>query len=353
MTASYVVGQWVRGKRFYGRRALRSAILEGGRAPIWIAGLRRVGKTSLLRQLEDELTRRGAVVLFLDLQGLESAADLERGLVDAWLDGPAATTASPFTEGDSALDGFGAWLDRRTDDVPFWLLIDEADEAATPDALGSGLSAEVGRLVEQVSRLAAPRSGDGNSEGHSRVVLASSLRLADRVAEWRATPSSEPEGLAWLGAFGAPRWIGAMTRAEAEELVRQSQAAADLRPALDDRDVVAICDAAADHPMLLQLVAKRAVELAGVEAACVHLGKERTLEHLFEVDDALLDARERAALRAASRLEGVSRDAVPSRLFELGLVAQLARSAPSANDRVVVRSPFLRDWLRRSAQGSA
>ena len=48
----FVVGQWVRGERFYGRRALIEEVLNGPRNSLWVLGTRRIGKTSLLKQLE-------------------------------------------------------------------------------------------------------------------------------------------------------------------------------------------------------------------------------------------------------------------------------------------------------------
>ena len=54
----YTVGQWVRGEGFYGREALIGEILDGPRRQVWLLGTRRVGKTSLLKQLE-HLTARG------------------------------------------------------------------------------------------------------------------------------------------------------------------------------------------------------------------------------------------------------------------------------------------------------
>jgi len=47
----FVVGQWVRGDRFYGRTAQIEEILEGHRNAIWVLGTRRVGKTSLMKQV--------------------------------------------------------------------------------------------------------------------------------------------------------------------------------------------------------------------------------------------------------------------------------------------------------------
>ncbi len=51
-TIPFVVGQWVRGVKFYGRAAQIEEILEGNRNSIWLLGTRRIGKTSLLKELE-------------------------------------------------------------------------------------------------------------------------------------------------------------------------------------------------------------------------------------------------------------------------------------------------------------
>ena len=64
----YVVGQWVRGERFYGRRALIDEILNGPRNSLWVLGTRRIGKTSLLKQLE-HLTVAGGLCVRADVLG--------------------------------------------------------------------------------------------------------------------------------------------------------------------------------------------------------------------------------------------------------------------------------------------
>ena len=58
----YVVGQWVRGKRFYGRQSHLQEILAGPRESLWLLGTRRIGKTSLLRQQDALVSARGQVV---------------------------------------------------------------------------------------------------------------------------------------------------------------------------------------------------------------------------------------------------------------------------------------------------
>ncbi len=49
MTAMpYVVGQWVRGERFYGRRSQIAEILYGHRDAIWLLGEGRLLRTSFI-----------------------------------------------------------------------------------------------------------------------------------------------------------------------------------------------------------------------------------------------------------------------------------------------------------------
>ena len=48
MKNPFIAGNWVRGSNFFGRQKLINEILEGDRHFIWVAGTRRLGKTSLL-----------------------------------------------------------------------------------------------------------------------------------------------------------------------------------------------------------------------------------------------------------------------------------------------------------------
>ena len=87
-TIPFIVGQWVRGESFYGRRELLAEILDGRRDRLWLLGSRRIGKTSLLRQLEHLTVSgdRGFFPLFWDFQGAEGPEELQFELRDALLD---------------------------------------------------------------------------------------------------------------------------------------------------------------------------------------------------------------------------------------------------------------------------
>lgn len=78
MRIPYIAGRWVRGRDHYGRRRLINYLLDVEDPAVWVVGTRRMGKTSLLRQLELETDTQTSelVPLFWDLQGCESFDDL-------------------------------------------------------------------------------------------------------------------------------------------------------------------------------------------------------------------------------------------------------------------------------------
>jgi len=89
MTAKnpFIAGNWVRGKNFFGRQKLINEILEGRRNYLWITGTRRVGKTSLLKQIEylilqGEHSKKYAS-LFWDMQGSRDLNGLKESLLES------------------------------------------------------------------------------------------------------------------------------------------------------------------------------------------------------------------------------------------------------------------------------
>ena len=80
MRNPYTVGRWLRGPDHYGREQLLEYLMSAEDPAIWVVGTRRMGKTSLLRQLEWLITRQDdarAVPLFWDLQGSETKDDFD------------------------------------------------------------------------------------------------------------------------------------------------------------------------------------------------------------------------------------------------------------------------------------
>lgn len=65
MDNPYIVGDWVRRPHLYGRENLTKALLRDDRRCMYLMGTRRIGKTSVLRDVE---LRSSAVTLFVNLQ---------------------------------------------------------------------------------------------------------------------------------------------------------------------------------------------------------------------------------------------------------------------------------------------
>jgi len=79
MRNPYIVGRWLRGNDHYGRQKLIEYLLTTKDQAIWLVGTRRMGKTSLLRQLEwliENDANSLFVPLFWDIQACETAEDL-------------------------------------------------------------------------------------------------------------------------------------------------------------------------------------------------------------------------------------------------------------------------------------
>jgi len=82
MRVPYIVGRWVSAQHHYGRQRLFAYLLDTPDTAIWVVGARRMGKTSLLRQLEVLTNHPDSelVPLFWDLQGCETSGDLSAEL---------------------------------------------------------------------------------------------------------------------------------------------------------------------------------------------------------------------------------------------------------------------------------
>src|SRR6185312_2709175 len=271
----FVIGQWVCGSRFYGREPEIEGLLGARQRWLWIAGLRRVGKTSLLKQL-DHLSGADSrrVPLFWDLQGVGSAEELGLTFLDALLDAEETLAREEISLQEIEDGDFFpaiAKLARALQGRELLLLIDEADELMTLHRAVSGLAARLWQAIDAVES--------------ARVVLASSPRLFDH-------------GGAVIERFEAPRYLGALTDDEARSLLRQDRLPAGSRPSFDETCVETIREACGNHPMLLQIAAKRCLETGDAEEALRQVAVDRSVQHLLAVDFDLLAAAEQQILRA-------------------------------------------------------
>lgn len=339
----YVVGQWVRDERFYGRRALIEEILEGNRNCLWVLGTRRVGKTSLLKQLE-HLTANAArprwFPLFWDFQGSEEVADLHLGFRDALIDAGdrLSTLGIPFGEVDDG-DLFVALAklrrELRSRDLSLLLLGDEVEELV-------GIRERDPRFLRRLRRAL-------QSAENLRTVLASTIRLWSLSAE-SATTSP------FLHGFTPPLALRGLEDEEASALVRQDGLPAGARPRLDAAAVEAIRARCNNHPYLLQLLGERRLELGDLEAAIEAVASDPMVSFFFAADLGLLEEGERRILRLIDERDGATSRTVQERLAPSIRTAGTAggpgaASPASASVAAGLRRLELLGFVRRSPAG--
>jgi DNA-binding winged helix-turn-helix (wHTH) protein len=336
----YVVGQWVRGENFYGRAAIIDEVLRGNRNWLWLLGTRRIGKTSVLKQLEHlavTMPDLGFVPVFWDLQGVDRPEELHLDFADALLDAEdrfdqvGLDLAAIRT--DDCFDSLGrlrrALLSKG---LRLLLLCDEVEELLQ-------LKRKEPSLLRKLRRALHSRDG-------IRSVLASSGRL------WQLAETNEDTS-PFLDGFTPPLSIGSLDDESARALARQQHLPETSRPAFEDDEIERIRRLCGNHPYQIQLLCRRALDRGDLEEAIEEIAHDRAVSFFFSVDYELLGDVERSILGFFAEHPEASQDELRrhlggspgivetplASLLELGLLVR----DPDGRHRVA--SEFLRRWV--------
>ena len=183
MRVPYIVGRWVRDHNHYGRQRLFTYLLNTSDSAVWVVGSRRIGKTSLLRQLEylTDTPESDLVPLFWDMQGCANSGDLSFELFMAVEDEAARFAALGVTVGE--LEGQDALVILRrvgralaARGKTLLLLIDEAEVLINLARSEPGWLARLRKVLQ---------------DGHQRTILTSTKLLAqlnEITADWETSP---------------------------------------------------------------------------------------------------------------------------------------------------------------------
>ena len=339
--APFDVGQWVRGERFYGRAAQIGEILDGNRNWLWLLGTRRVGKTSLLKQLE-HLTaaspESGYFPLFWDLQGAESSDELHEDFSDALLDTEERLERCGIPVSEVAADDLFACLGRlrrrlRSKNLRLLLLCDEVEELIH-------LQRKDPALLRKLRRAMQSREG-------IRSVLASSIRL------WALAEQKEDTS-PFLHGFTPPIYLQVLRDDEARALIRQTQLAPEARPRFDEAAVERIRQRCGNHPYLIQLVCKRYLDLDDLDEAFEQVTTDAMVSFFFSVDFDLLSATERKIIYAIADRTAASSKTIqlditldsPSLVGSLNRLEHLGFIRRNPERRFSLVNPFFLRWLQ-------
>jgi DNA-binding winged helix-turn-helix (wHTH) protein len=347
-TVPFVVGQWVRRENFYGRAAVIDEVLGGNRNWLWLLGTRRIGKTSVLKQLEYLALNspdHGFLPVFWDLQGADRPEEFHLDFADALLDAEERLerVGIGLTEvrADDCFESLGRLRRKlRSKNLRLLLLCDEVEELIQ-------LNRQDPSILRKLRR--ALHSKDG-----IRSVLASSSRL------WQLAQTDEDTS-PFLDGFTPPLAIGSLDDEAARQLIRQTQLPETAHPGFSDDEVERIRGLCGNHPYQIQLLCRRALDRKDLDEAVEEVAHDRAVSFFFSVDFELRSDTERTILRfladqPAVSLDEICRDAQDSSdaaatslsaLQDLGLVTR------DPNGRYDIASQFLRRWLVEGAKTPA
>lgn len=290
----FVAGSWVRGENFFGRAGLVRQILDGERDSLWVVGARRLGKTSLLKELEYRVLGNPLTPyapLYWDLQGSGDARGLADGLLESVEDSDAFRRATDVQI--EQLEGLAVpemltTLARRTvkSGWRLLLLVDEAEELLNVAASAPVVLARLRRLLQKGPDV--------------RSVLTSTKRLAtiDEAAAFATSP--------FLQGFIPPVYLTPLSPDEAKDLLSRGRFSAE--------ETSTIIDRTGCNPFLVQLIASRLYESRDLSATLAQVAADEMVANFFAVDFQTLGTDEREMLAAIARDRAASVAALVSRL---------------------------------------
>jgi hypothetical protein len=336
MRNPFIAGSWVRAENFFGRSDILRQILDGERDSLWVVGARRLGKTSLLKELEyrvQQSPQTAYVALFWDLQGSADARGLADTLLGSVEDSEAFRRATGIAvddlEGLEVVDMLTT-LVRRTvrSGWRLLLLVDEGEELLAVARHHAGVLPRLRRIFQKGPEL--------------RTVLTSTRRLSriDEGTDYATSP--------FLLGFIPPVYLTPLTADEARALLARGK--------FRGEDEAAIMERTANHPFLLQLIASRLFESHDLAATLDQVTADEMVANFFSVDFQTLDEVERSLLEDVAREgkrsrremaqgAGLSEEALEPLLFGLQKMGYLH------GDHGVYRvgNFFFERWLRRVA----
>ena len=318
----FSAGRWVCGPDFFGRAPLIDDMIHSSEACNWIIGKRRMGKTSLLRQIERIVNTKldNLFALFWDIQGSYDS----QGLCDSLYDGiedsqdsyPENWQRFSFEISDEtscpqllkklsrALGLTGAKL---------LLLMDETEELM-------GIGQQAPELLSKMRRFF-------QTNRNTRTIMTSSPRLEQlsTSVDTHTSPFLHGFSVAYLGNFTEP---------ESRQLLSRG-----IDDSVNIDKIISLTDG---NPFEIQLLGKHLVEEGSLETCLLQLETNPTLNQTIEVNFNLLNPEEQAILKGIHCGPAPFQDfekAITAKLVKMGYLKQGQGSSPE------ISSYFQSKWL--------
>jgi predicted Ser/Thr protein kinase len=312
----------VRGEKFFGREGIIAELLEGPRQAIWVAGLRRMGKTSLLREMEHRVLQNPDTIylpLYWDLEGATNDETLRESLLAAVDETQCGLTAEEVWKELSTPETLHRIQKETRRRKKILLLL--CDEVEALLAIGKDDPHLLGRLRRVMQ-----------ASDSVRCILTATRRLM-RLETFEATETSP-----FLHGFVPPLYLSPMSETEIQPLLAQAGFPVSVQKVLYQMT--------GGHPFLLQVLAKRTLEQGTVAPAFESMKHDETLQNFFIVDYNSLQDAEKLFLRrcaegkmpALSAVTGAGERMAQQTLLALGLIFE-------HQGLLHLRSPLFNVWL--------
>jgi hypothetical protein len=275
MSNPYIIGPPVRGVNFYGRQFIISYVLSASEDNFWVVGTRRIGKTSLLREIQLTATPPW-IPIFHSLEGTYSSKKAAENFQHEVMYNSVFNrypheilNSIRWEDMFSALNDLEALTNSKG--LRLLLLLDEADWIPTissQDDANNEFINNFRRLAQQISGL--------------RIIITSSPLLINRLG-----------GQSKLLQRFSRKNLSNLEEAEAEALIQQSK---NLKPLHVSKDTVhIISEMTGGHPFLIQYLCNR-----------LYQDKKHTLKYPQEIDlriDSILSSIIKENLTLISELQ--------------------------------------------------
>ena len=329
----FSAGRWVTGPSFFGRKEFIESLLNSNESCDWVIGKRRVGKTSLLRQLEMLVNQRRAdrFALFWDIEGSYDANGLRDSLIDAIEDSQDEyeekweNSEFELDEGKPCANILKSLLRAFSrKNCRLVLLIDEAEEFIT---IGKQDPTSLGKL----------RKIFHNPQG-MHTIISSTPRLE------QIHKTIESETSPFLHGFHAS-YLGNLERNACDALLTSGIEAAGLREQIMEKTD--------RNPFETQLLAKHFFENRDLDEVVLHLEANPSLSQVIEVNFDLLTPEEQDLLKDifcgkthVMDFTGPTEQVIISKLLQMGY---LEKADP---DKLRIGSYFQNQWLKTKLSSS-
>jgi len=318
----FSAGRWVSGPDFFGRTQLIEDMIYTRESCNWIIGKRRMGKTSLLRQIERIANTKhdNLLALFWDIQGSYDSQGLYDSLYDAVED---SRDGYPDKWEKLQLE----FEDDRTCPQLLKLLARALGQAGIRLLLLMDETEELMSIGQQAPELLGKMRRFFQTNRNTCTIMTSSPRLEQLSASVNTHTSPFLHGfsVAYLGNF---------LEAESRQLLGRGF---ENSPIIDK--IIALTDG---NPFETQLLGKHLLEDGDLETTLLQLETNPTLNQTVEVNFNLLNGEEQALLKGIHCGTSSFQDfekAMTAKLVKMGYLKQEQGGPPE------ISSYFQSKWL--------